>query len=1153
MIEDHSLDTSKSEIMRGHNMKSQNENTTQQLLDWAGEAHAYPQDSMLHTLFEAQVVRSPDVTAIVLGSQRLSYYELNACANRVAHYLINQGVERDELVALYLPRSIDLIVGILGILKAGAAYVPLDTNYPEVRLRYMLDDCNVAQVLMQQASQLKPLMKDQHQVLYVDDKETLSEYSVTNPSVETLSARNLAYVIYTSGTTGKPKGVMVEHRSVAIHCLALKDKFALQHTDVCLQFSSFSFDPSVEQLFIPLFTGCTVHIIKDPKVGVDVISEYLINNQITVAELPPPFMDLLLKAGLLKNHSCLKKLIVGSESLPAPLLENWHKSNTSEYIFNAYGQTESALTATLHKHRRNDPLPEHPQIIGEPIPGHTVYVLSPTEELQPIGVSGELYVGGDCLARGYLNREKLTANCFIKDPFSNTPEARLYRTGDRVCWLPSGVLAFVGRMDDQVKVRGFRIEPSEIEVVITKYQGISEALVVLSGNESHKHLVAYVTHDEKADIDELPDISLLDSYLREQMPEYMVPSAFVWIDTWPLTDNGKIDHRALPPAKLMHRETYIAPSTEMEDKIVGTWAEVLEIPKTDIGINDSFFDIGGNSLLVVKLQYLLQENYSVDIKLSDLYEYDSVAEQQVYLKDNALESSNEYLFIKKINEKEKEEVSKYLSYTQALFWASKLDEEGDDDLDTLNISTSIIINESLDIDKLQKSLNILVEQYEILRSSISNKSISRNIQDNVLVTMNCINCYDNASSPSFEDAIEAVRQDFERNFDTKIVPLMRANLVQKGPDKHILFLTFPHVVIDGRGLDIFSRELRDTYFSEMTAKKEARNQDFTFSDFIYWERNIIEKTLENNRTFWEKSINGYGFPRFPERYLLESPSAIEGEISIDVSDTKKLLKLAFDNKASTHVVLMSIISLSIYAISGENKFTIISIYENRGTTHMQKLIAPLLSFIPVSHNIIDDTIFEELVSVTKINHAKGIDCRHVPIALLQALCTKQRWNNELKINAMISKSIGKVLDFMYRKAGLYKGFFVDLLMCEQTRWLWPWPKAKKITLFPSVYINDFFDFNEADSNNKDTWLIGQEHNIEDPFSDLAGLSFDEKDEEDQMTIELYGSADVGMHIKIKSMCLSEDGNNQLTHVIKHTISEVLNDRRVSARKIKLSL
>ncbi len=602
----------------------------QLLIEWNDTKADYPKDKCIHELFEEQVDRTPEAVAVVFEDQQLTYRELNTRANQLAHHLQELGVGPDLLVGICMERSLEMVVGLLGILKAGGAYVPLDPTYPKERLGFMLEDTKAGVILTDTVS-LNSLPPVSARTICLDrDWEKIRTESQNNPSSQS-TANNLAYVIYTSGSTGRPKGVQVAHRAVSNFLTHARKVLSPTKKDTFPLVANICFDISVMELFLPLLSGARL-VVASHSVVIDGtrIQEMLSESEITIMHATPATWRMLLQTGW--TGAANLTILCGGEALQIELADELMTRGSS--VWNLYGPTETTIFSSFTRYRH--PYNHGTVSIGRAVANTQFYILDDHLLPVPIGVSGQLHIGGDGLARGYLNRPDLTAEKYIPDPFSKTPGARLYRTGDLARYLPDGNVAFLGRIDHQVKLRGFRIELGEIEAVLGEHSKVRQS-VILSREDvpGDKRLVAYVvpTHSRTAPVNELR------AFLKNQLPEYMVPSAFVFMESLPLTPNGKLDRKALSAPDKSSFElatSYVAPRTREEKLIAEIWAEVLRLEK--VGIHDNFFDLGGHSLKATQIISRLRASWRMDLPLRVLFEAPTVAELALRLERSASES-----------------------------------------------------------------------------------------------------------------------------------------------------------------------------------------------------------------------------------------------------------------------------------------------------------------------------------------------------------------------------------------------------------------------------------------------------------------------------------------------------------------------------------
>jgi|AGSF01.1.fsa_nt_gi non-ribosomal peptide synthase domain TIGR01720/amino acid adenylation domain len=558
----------------------------QLLVDWNQTESPYPKNKCIHQLFEEQVTKNPDAIAIIYEQESLSYQQLNQKANQLAHYLQSLGVKPDELVGICVERSPLFIIGILGILKAGAAYLPLDSNYPLERLIYMLQDSGLS-VLLTQENVANNISFTAIQTIKLDhDWPIISQQDTVNP-ISDVKPENLAYIIYTSGSTGKPKGVLIAHKGVCNLITQERQLFDIKPQSRILQFASFSFDASVSEIFMALLSGASLVMgNSDSLLPGENLLNLLKKQKITLTTLPPSALTVMPPEKL--PH--LQTLIIGGEASSAELLSKWCQNYN---LFNGYGPTESTVCTTFALIQS----PEQKPFIGKPIGNLQVYILDPNLNPVPIGVNGELYIGGEGLAKGYLHQPTLTQSKFIANPFGNDSNSRLYKTGDIVRYSSDGNIEFINRIDNQVKIRGFRIELGEIEAVLTQHPQVRKGIVIVREDElGTKRLYAYI----------IPETTELTSgelrlFLQNKLPHYMLPAFLIFLEAFPLTTNGKIDRRALPEPeiKLDNTTNKVIPSTEIEKTLADIWQTVLGLKQ--VSINDNFFELGGDSILAIQI------------------------------------------------------------------------------------------------------------------------------------------------------------------------------------------------------------------------------------------------------------------------------------------------------------------------------------------------------------------------------------------------------------------------------------------------------------------------------------------------------------------------------------------------------------------------
>ena len=596
-------------ILTGHERE-------QILVGWNNTAADFPKETCIHTSFELQVERTPDAAALLYDGQQLTYRQLNESANRLAHYLINQGVTPGTLVGISIERSLEMVIGLLGVLKAGAAYVPLDSSQPEERLVAMIEDSKVHTIVT--LSSLRHRLPGQRAKLVCLDTDVVDQLNAANPSVP-LSPDDRAYVIYTSGSTGKPKGVEGTHRASMNRFAWMWNTYPFGPDETCCQKTALSFIDSVWEIFGPLLRGVPSVIIPgdvllDPEQFIRLLAKYRVSRIVLV----PSLLRMLLEhsGDLASGLSKLKLWSASGEVLPSELAQRFLTALPHARLLNIYGSAEVAADVTWHEVKKGDAT--HSVPIGKPIHNTQIYILDRRLNPIPTGVYGEIYVGGTCLARGYWNNPENTAERFIRSPFAESASARLYKTGDLGRFLPDGSVEYLGRVDTQVKIRGMRVELGEIESVLRSHPSVREAAVVVQGE--HQKLVAFVVGLDGQG----QSVAQLRSFAQSKLPKHMVPASYVLSKSLPVLPSGKLDRKALPVAESLGLESrYAAPRNDIEEALANIWSEVLRVNR--VGIEDNFFELGGHSLLAVQVISRIRRILDVDVTVRSLFDRPMIA------------------------------------------------------------------------------------------------------------------------------------------------------------------------------------------------------------------------------------------------------------------------------------------------------------------------------------------------------------------------------------------------------------------------------------------------------------------------------------------------------------------------------------------------
>ena len=818
----------------------------------------YPANKLVHQLFEEQVRKTPQTLAVIYEDEQLTYAELNRKANQLARYLRRQGVGPDQPVAICVERSLEMVVGLLGIMKAGGAYVPLDPSYPSERLEYMLNDAAPRLILTQEHIK-STLPATAAQVIALDTQwNEIAEFEDTDIDSQTLglTPRNLAYVIYTSGSTGQPKGVMNEHRGVVNRLDWMQDRYRLNQDDRILQKTPFSFDVSVWEFFWPLLNGARL-IVARPKGHQDpgYLRDLIQQRGVTTLHFVPSMLDVFLDQHASGQCKSIRRVVCSGEELSPALQDRCLRELPQAELNNLYGPTEAAIDVTYWDCRLDGNESRVP--IGRPISNTQIYILDSMKQPVPIGVAGEIYIGGTGVARGYLNRPELTAERFIADPFSDDAQARLYKTGDLGRWRADGNIEYLGRNDDQVKIRGFRIELGEIETALRRHPQVKEAVVLHAGTPSGKGLVAYLTYRGEA-----PNIEALRSQLGDVLPEYMIPYAFVMLESLPLTPNGKLDRKQLPPVDITAqlRDQYVAPGNFLEEKLCEIWAEVLNLHR--VGVADDFFALGGDSILSIRILEKARVA-GLTFALEDMFRYPTIArlaqsiqEGQTVAPDGRRTLPFELLSLMERAQFESDSNVEDAYPLTALQAGMHFHSELNRDSAVYHDIFSVCVDRAFQREPFVRAARALVQRHEILRSGFSTSVDSRLLQV-VHKTVNFDVQVDDIShlAPAEQDGFveEWIEQERWRRFVWSQAPLLRIFVHVRSANQFQYSLSFHHAILDGWSLACLQTELFEHYFSLIAgAEKPMAAPKSLYRDYVALEQQTLES--ETSREYWRQAL-----------------------------------------------------------------------------------------------------------------------------------------------------------------------------------------------------------------------------------------------------------------------------------------------------------
>jgi len=935
--------------------------TNQLLIEWNNTQVDYPEYKCIHQLFEEQVKRTPDAVAVVCSQQQLTYNELNCRANQLAHYLQKLGVKADTLVGISLERSLEMIVGLLGILKAGGAYLPLDPDYPSERLQFAIADAQLS-LLLTQEGLIDKLPEHQARLILLDRfTEEINQNSQDNLT-GVVTANNLANLIYTSGSTGKPKGVMVEHRGLFNLAQAQIKTFNLQSNSRILQFASLNFDASIWEIILAMGAGATLYLdTKDALMPGLPLMGRLKDYAITHITLPPSALAAL----PLEEIPELQTIIVAGEACSEELIKQWA---TGRNFFNAYGPTETSVCATVEKWT-DETLKV---TIGRPIANTQVYILDCHLQPVPIGVPGELHIGGMGLARGYLNRPELTQEKFIPNPFSNYPDSRLYKTGDLARYLPDGKIEYLGRIDNQVKIRGFRIELGEIEALLNQNEAVqSSCVIVREDNLGDKRLVAYVVPQPEINL----TINEIRQFLRAKLPDYMVPTAFVLLDTFPLTPNGKIDRRALPVPDLQSQGEYIAPRNPIEEKIAQIWAEVLKLER--VSIEDNFFELGGHSLLATQVISRCQEAFEIALPLRYLFESPTIAQlSAVILKELQTGLGLKLPSIVPVNRED----DIPLSWAQERLWfVNQL--EGESGAYTIDLTMRLRGN--LNIKALEKAFQAIIQRHEPLRTQFKLKDNQpiQAIASNVNFTLPVVQ-----SQPLQVEQllIEAASEPF----DLANGSVLRVKLWQVKTDEYVLLLAIHHIAADGWSVGVLIDELSAYYRSFCTGTKaDLPDLSIQYADFAVWQRQwLTNEVLDRQLSYWKQQLTGvpllHQLPTDRPRPAIQSFRGGTERLQLDSQLTQQLKKLSQESGSTLFMTLLAGFAVLLSRYSQQTDVVIGSPIANRNRTEIEGLIGFFVNSLVLRFDLSQDPTFEDFLAQVRQTTQDAYDHQDLPFEML---------------------------------------------------------------------------------------------------------------------------------------------------------------------------
>ncbi len=943
----------------------------------------YSYDKNIISLFEEQVIKAPGNLAIVYEQQELTYSELNDRSNQLANYLLSKGVKAETLVPICIERSPDMLIGILAILKTGAAYVPVDPEYPTERIKYIVEDTQAKAVLCSRHSREKLVGETEAEIIEINP-DVFAKESVDDLHV-VINPESLAYVIYTSGSTGKPKGVMIEYKSFLHYLLNNKAKYINDDTTGAGSFVhlSFTFDGSLTGLFMPLIKGKSIVIASRQSLNPfdDInLEKYAPYDFIKIT---PSHLGLLEEKGN-KENWLTGKLVLGGEALHLSHFKQYAAMGLSVEIINEYGPTETTVgCSTYHFNtaEKNEHLEEDIPI-GTPMNNVQLYILNEDKDMQPIGVPGELYIGGSGVARGYLNlpaltQEKFIASPFGEDPFSKEGEARMYKSGDLARLLPDGNLEYLGRIDDQVKIRGYRIELGEIESVILQSGLVNETVVMARTNpEGSKYLAAYVGAEDEWNKE------AMINYLQKRLPEYMVPAIWVKVEHFQLTSNGKIDKKALPEpgaAEMLSNE-YVAPRYKLEEQLADIWKELFRLEQ--VGVYDNFFELGGHSLLAMRLVSAVRRQLGTEMAIKDLFVNPTISNLALHLQGNGKQSTLPAI-------KAGERPDKIpLSFSQERLWF--IDQlEG-----SLQYHIPVVLRLTGKLNKiaLEQSLREIINRHEVLRTIfVEEKGIARQQVQSIDEWQ-----LKQATAPADKASLSSFITTLIRlPFDLSVDYMLRATLIEEGEQEHVLVVVMHHIASDGWSMPVIVKEVASLYKSYAENKpSELVPLGLQYADYAIWQRNYLKgEVLENKLSYWKQKLAGVSPLELPLDYprpLVQGMEGATARFTISKEQSSQLQELSRREGTTLFMTLLAGLNVLLYRYSGQEDINVGTPVANRGQQEIEGLVGFFVNTLALRNEVSGRKSFKELLHQVRGSMLEAYEHQEVPFEKVVDAVVKER-------------------------------------------------------------------------------------------------------------------------------------------------------------------
>lgn len=959
----------------------------QLLIDFNDTATSYPSEKSIIDLFEKQVEKTPQSIALDFEGKQLTYQQLNERSNQLAHYLRGLGINENTLIPICIERSIDVIVAVIAILKAGGAYVPVDPDYPLERVQYMIADIN-APVIISSKESSKNIQKDNGaKVLEIDSDWTEIEKQPKGNLQSSYQPQQLAYMLYTSGSTGKPKGVKM-HGGALVNLLSWQEKQFVNKQRRVLQFASLNFDVSFQEIFSTLCFGSTLYLIDaERRKDVAELMKDILNNHITHLFVPYIVLKNLADniVSMKLDTFYLEEVIVAGEQLKlTDDIQFLLKENIGN-IINQYGPTEAHVVSsyTVNKKGTLPPLPP----IGKPIDNTRLYILGTNKQLVPVGVSGELYIGGVQVAQGYMNQPQQTAEKFIADIFSNDPDARLYKTGDLARLLPDGNIEYLGRMDDQVKIRGFRIELGEVESCLQECACIRQAVVMAKeDNNGNKRLIGYVvpegTFDKEAII----------AYAKSKLPEYMVPSLWVQMESLPVTRNGKIDKKALPnpDASELIGNAFVAPGNKTEQQLADIWSNLLGVEK--VGVHDNFFELGGHSLLATRIVSAIRKEMKVELPIKELFLHPTIAGLALQV-----DSQTQTVLQPSIQVQQRPERIP-LSFSQERLWF----------IDSMegslhyHIPAVIRLNGKLNIDALEGSLQAIIERHEVLRTIFLQEEgqAYQQVKSSDEWRLVIEDGMDFKAEPS--KLRKYTQQLLNKPFDLSKDYMLRGNLIVLGAEEYVLAVNMHHIAADGWSISILVKEIAELYKAFVEDRTpQMQPLPVQYADFAIWQRLHLQgDTLNKKLSYWKQKLEGTAPLQVPTDFPRPAIQSLRGSnavFKIDKEITLQLIELCKQQGTTLFMTLLAAFKVLMYRYTGQQDICVGTPIAGRLQQETEGLIGFFINTLALRSEVSENELFTALLQQVKLTTLEAYEHQEVPFEKVVDAVVKER---DLSRNAL---------------------------------------------------------------------------------------------------------------------------------------------------------